>query len=127
MVLVARVRMVGAVGVTDNAYACPRHSETEASSRLEPNAIAPKEIPPVQSQQQEGQGVIPQALPNALKDDLARRRAYSGPPPQRENLSAFMQASITQSDLEKWERLKMTIETRCLHVSLCVCAENLLL
>uniref|UniRef100_A0A3B3RSF4 LIM and calponin homology domains 1 n=1 Tax=Paramormyrops kingsleyae TaxID=1676925 RepID=A0A3B3RSF4_9TELE len=86
-------------------------SETEVSSGLEPSAIAPKEIPPVQPQQQEGQGVSPQALPNALKDDLARRRAHSGPPPQRENLSAFMQASITQSDLEKWERLKMTVET----------------
>ncbi|XP_048851555.1 LIM and calponin homology domains-containing protein 1a isoform X3 [Brienomyrus brachyistius] len=86
-------------------------SETKDSSRLEPNAVAPKEIPPVQPQLQEGQGVSPQALPNALRDDLARRRAHSGPPPQRENLSAFMQASITQSDLEKWERLKMTVET----------------
>ncbi|XP_072563844.1 LIM and calponin homology domains-containing protein 1a isoform X3 [Paramormyrops kingsleyae] len=90
---------------------CANGSETEVSSGLEPSAIAPKEIPPVQPQQQEGQGVSPQALPNALKDDLARRRAHSGPPPQRENLSAFMQASITQSDLEKWERLKMTVET----------------
>ncbi|XP_018591395.1 uncharacterized protein LOC108924483 [Scleropages formosus] len=64
--------------------------------------------------QEAGQGSRPQAQPAMQKDDLAQRRAQSGVPPNRDPLQAFIQASITQSDLEKWQRLKMTTELRCL-------------
>ncbi|MBN3310249.1 LIMC1 protein, partial [Amia calva] len=51
-------------------------------------------------------------VPNVQRDDLAKRRTQSGPVPHREP-QAFVKASITQSDLEKWERLKLSTDTRC--------------
>ncbi|XP_066576579.1 LIM and calponin homology domains-containing protein 1a isoform X3 [Amia ocellicauda] len=49
-------------------------------------------------------------VPNVQRDDLAKRRTQSGPVPHREP-QAFVKASITQSDLEKWERLKLSTDT----------------
>lgn len=54
-----------------------------------------------------------EVVPNVQKDDLARRRAQSGPLPHREPLQSLVQTSITQADMEKWQRLKMTTEDRC--------------
>ncbi|XP_060772518.1 LIM and calponin homology domains-containing protein 1a isoform X3 [Neoarius graeffei] len=49
-------------------------------------------------------------IPNIQKDDLARRRTQIGSLPQRDFRQSLVQTSITQSDLEKWQRLSMTIE-----------------
>ncbi|KAK3507489.1 hypothetical protein QTP70_027016 [Hemibagrus guttatus] len=49
-------------------------------------------------------------VPNVQKDDLARRRTQTGSLPQRDPHQSLAQTSITQSDLEKWQRLSMTIE-----------------
>lgn len=53
-------------------------------------------------------------MPNVKKDDLARRRGQRGPVPQRDPRQSLAQTTITQSDLEKWQRLKMNTESRCL-------------
>ncbi|XP_026059705.1 LIM and calponin homology domains-containing protein 1a isoform X2 [Carassius auratus] len=50
-------------------------------------------------------------IPNVKTDDLARRRAQSGPVPQRDPRQSLAQTTITQSDLEKWQRLKMNTES----------------
>ncbi|XP_043093249.1 LIM and calponin homology domains-containing protein 1a isoform X3 [Puntigrus tetrazona] len=51
------------------------------------------------------------AMPNVKTDDLARRRGQSGPVPQRDPRQSLAQTTITQSDLEKWQRLKMNTES----------------
>ncbi|XP_016299598.1 LIM and calponin homology domains-containing protein 1-like isoform X2 [Sinocyclocheilus anshuiensis] len=50
-------------------------------------------------------------MPNVKTDDLARRRGQSGPVPQRDPRQSLAQTTITQSDLEKWQRLKMNTES----------------
>lgn len=60
-------------------------------------------------EEDKGQSVVP----NVQKDDLARRRTRTGSLPQRDPRQSLAQTSITQSDLEKWQRLSMTIENRC--------------
>ncbi|XP_064872012.1 daf-12-interacting protein 1-like [Oncorhynchus nerka] len=61
-----------------------------------------------EEEEEEGRGVkVP--LPNKTKDDLARRRGHNrSRPSHRDGPMSFVHASITQSDLEKWERLKMS-------------------
>ncbi|XP_066518183.1 uncharacterized protein [Hoplias malabaricus] len=49
-------------------------------------------------------------VPNIQKDDLARRRGQTGGRPQQDPRQALLQTAITQSDLEKWQRLKMSTE-----------------
>ncbi|KAI1887292.1 hypothetical protein AGOR_G00188750 [Albula goreensis] len=92
-------------------------SESEAPPPEPPHIITRKETPAPRPQREEegeeeegGQGGGPQPLPNVEKDDLSRRRAQNRPLPNKDPLQAFVQASITQSDLEKWQRLKMTTE-----------------
>ncbi|XP_047189981.1 LIM and calponin homology domains-containing protein 1a isoform X2 [Scophthalmus maximus] len=48
------------------------------------------------------------AMPNKQKDDLARRRAQSRTRPHRDGPMSFVSASMSQADMKKWERLKMT-------------------
>ncbi|XP_051241059.1 LIM and calponin homology domains-containing protein 1 isoform X6 [Dicentrarchus labrax] len=48
------------------------------------------------------------AIPNKQKDDLAQRRAQSRPLPHRDAPMSFVSASMSQADMQKWERLKMT-------------------
>ncbi|CAG12302.1 unnamed protein product, partial [Tetraodon nigroviridis] len=48
------------------------------------------------------------ALPHKQKDDLAQRRAQSRPLPQKEGPTTFVSAPMSQADMEKWEKLKMT-------------------
>ncbi|KAG1956627.1 LIM and calponiny domains-containing protein [Pimephales promelas] len=50
-------------------------------------------------------------MPDVKTDDLARRRAQSGSVPQRDPLQSLAQTTITQSDLEKWQRLKMNTDS----------------
>ncbi|XP_058628749.1 LIM and calponin homology domains-containing protein 1a isoform X10 [Onychostoma macrolepis] len=50
-------------------------------------------------------------VPNPLKDDLARRRTGRGPHPPKDPHQSLVQTSITQSDLEKWQRLKMNTDS----------------
>ncbi|MCJ8749203.1 hypothetical protein PDJAM_G00173680, partial [Pangasius djambal] len=57
-------------------------------------------------EEDKGQSVVP----NIQKDDLARRRTQIGSLPQRDPRQSLAQTSITQSDLEKWQRLSMTID-----------------
>ncbi|KAK2817216.1 hypothetical protein Q5P01_025407 [Channa striata] len=47
-------------------------------------------------------------MPNKQKDDLARRRALSRPVPHRDGPISFISASMSQADMQKWEKLKMT-------------------
>lgn len=51
-------------------------------------------------------------MPNKQKDDLAQRRAQSRPLPHRDGPVSFVSAPMSQADMQKWERLKMT-EPRC--------------
>ncbi|XP_072526880.1 uncharacterized protein [Salminus brasiliensis] len=53
-------------------------------------------------------------VPNVQKDDLARRRGQTVAIPQQDPRLTLIQTAITQSDLEKWQRLKMSTESRCL-------------
>ncbi|CAL8330432.1 unnamed protein product [Merluccius merluccius] len=46
-------------------------------------------------------------VPNKMKDDLARRRALAKPRPLREGPMSFVSASMSQADMQKWERLRM--------------------
>ncbi|CAN9510251.1 unnamed protein product [Ophioblennius macclurei] len=48
------------------------------------------------------------AVPNKQKDDLARRRAQSRPLPHRDSPASFVSSPMSQADMQKWERLKMT-------------------
>lgn len=57
-------------------------------------------------------------VPNPHKDDLARRRAEGRPRPPKDPLQSLVQTSITQSDLETWQRLKMNTESRCLETNI---------
>lgn len=45
---------------------------------------------------------------NKQRDDLAQRRAQSKPLPQREGPASFVTAPMSQADMQKWERLKMS-------------------
>ncbi|XP_055061598.2 LIM and calponin homology domains-containing protein 1a isoform X6 [Misgurnus anguillicaudatus] len=51
------------------------------------------------------------AIPNLQKDDLAKRRSGGGPRPPRDSHQSLVQSSITQSDLETWQRLKINTES----------------
>ncbi|XP_053712080.1 LIM and calponin homology domains-containing protein 1-like isoform X2 [Synchiropus splendidus] len=59
------------------------------------------------AEQEGGAGGV-NAMPNKQTDDLARRRAQSRPLPQRGGPVSFAPASMSQADMQKWERLKMT-------------------
>lgn len=97
------------------------HSQTESAS---PEPIVSRKDNPLLSLEKdrakegdeederevEGKTVIP--IPH--KDDLARRRTGGRPRPPKDPHQSLIQTSITQSDLETWQRLKMNTESRCL-------------
>jgi len=56
-------------------------------------------------------------VPNPHKDDLARRRTEGRQRPPKDPHQSLVQTSITQSDLETWQRLKMNTESRCLEIN----------
>ncbi|XP_042293031.1 LIM and calponin homology domains-containing protein 1-like isoform X2 [Thunnus maccoyii] len=76
----------------DNPFlkSTPRHEEEE------------------EDKEEEGEEGRVKAIPNKQKDDLARRRAQSRPIPHRDGPMSFAPAAMSQADMEKWERLKMT-------------------
>lgn len=51
--------------------------------------------------------------PDLQKDDLAQRRIQGRLTPHREAPSFIKLSGITEADLETWERLKVSGETRC--------------
>lgn len=57
-------------------------------------------------------------VPDICKDDLAQRRIQGSLVPQREAPSFVSVSSITEADLETWERLKVSGKTRCVVFSL---------
>ncbi|KAM6940708.1 uncharacterized protein FYW49_018943 [Xenentodon cancila] len=57
---------------------------------------------------EESEGEEGKVIPNKQRDDLARRRAQSRPFPQRDGPMNFVSSSMSQADVQKWERLKMT-------------------
>ncbi|XP_073803034.1 LIM and calponin homology domains-containing protein 1a isoform X35 [Danio rerio] len=60
------------------------------------------------ARREEGERVT---TPNVKADDLARRRSQSGSLPQKEPRQSLAQTTITQSDLEKWQKLKMSTDS----------------
>lgn len=79
---------------------------------LSPEKAREKENDEDDERETEGGGQA--ALPNIQKDDLARRRGQTGALPLRDHQQSLAQTSMTQSDLEKWQRLQMSTENRCL-------------
>ncbi|XP_056227871.1 LIM and calponin homology domains-containing protein 1-like isoform X2 [Seriola aureovittata] len=77
----------------DNPFlnSAPRHKEEEE-----------------EDEEEAGEEGRVKAMPNKQKDDLARRRAQSRPLPHRDGPMSFVSASMSQADMKKWERLKMT-------------------
>ncbi|KAK1175323.1 hypothetical protein AOXY_G3012 [Acipenser oxyrinchus oxyrinchus] len=96
----------------------PRHApESQAQAQVQspgPSEILTRRenpfLKPLQNDSEEEEQGGQVTVPNVQRDDLAKRRAQSGPAPYRET-QPFVKASITQSDLEKWERLKLSTDT----------------
>ena len=65
-------------------------------------------------EEEEGEEEEGKVMPNKQRDDLAQRRAQGRPLPQREAPVSFVSASMSEADMQKWERLKIT-EPRCLN------------
>lgn len=65
-----------------------------------------------EEEDEEEEGEEGKVMPNKQKDDLAQRRAQSRPLPHTDGPMSFVSASMSQADMQKWERLKMT-EPRC--------------
>ncbi|XP_069047810.1 LIM and calponin homology domains-containing protein 1a isoform X7 [Lepisosteus oculatus] len=78
-------------------------SESEAQ-------VLERENPCLQLQQIDPAGG-PAPVPSAQRDDLANRRVLRGPVPHREPQASIVKASITQSDLEKWQKLTLCTDT----------------
>lgn len=74
-----------------------------------------------EDEEEEGDEERVNVLPNKQKDDLAQRRAQSRPLPHRDGPMSFVSASMSQADMQKWERLKIT-EPRCPTDTLCFSA-----
>uniref|UniRef100_A0AAQ4PIC5 DUF4757 domain-containing protein n=1 Tax=Gasterosteus aculeatus aculeatus TaxID=481459 RepID=A0AAQ4PIC5_GASAC len=65
------------------------------------------------------------ATPNKQKDDLARRRGQSKPLPQRDGPASLVSASMSEADMQKWQRLKMTEPSEASPASVCqACLEK---
>nr|XP_046270945.1 LIM and calponin homology domains-containing protein 1-like isoform X2 [Scatophagus argus] len=92
--------------------------EKEISDKeVVPDIITRKENPFLNSasrrekeedEEEEGEEGKVKTVPNKEKDDLAQRRAQSRPLPHRDGPVSFVSTSMSHSDMQKWERLKMT-------------------
>ncbi|XP_062420649.1 LIM and calponin homology domains-containing protein 1-like isoform X2 [Pungitius pungitius] len=58
--------------------------------------------------EEEGAEGTVEATPNKQRDDLARRRGRSGPLPPRDGPVSLVPASMSEADVQKWQRLRMT-------------------
>ncbi|XP_033871768.3 LIM and calponin homology domains-containing protein 1-like isoform X11 [Acipenser ruthenus] len=92
---------------------------SESQAQVQVQSPSPSEIltrrenpflKPLQNDSEEEEQGGQVTVPNVQRDDLAKRRAQGGPAPYRDT-QPFVKASITQSDLEKWERLKLSTDT----------------
>ncbi|XP_060912813.1 LIM and calponin homology domains-containing protein 1-like isoform X5 [Labrus mixtus] len=64
-------------------------------------------------------------MPNKQKDDLAQRRAQTRPLPHRDGPMNFASVSISQADMQKWERLKITEPSEASPAPMCqACLEK---
>lgn len=118
-------RIFGAFHLTFYFY----HSEADSASP-EVSIISRKDNPFLNSDQkkakerdEEDEREIKQktVIPNVEKDDLAKRRSGGGPLPPRDPHQSLVRSSITQSDLETWQRLKINTENRSFkNSSVCV-------
>lgn len=70
----------------------------------------------VQTQESEPLEANFRKAPDLQKDDLAQRRIQGRLTPHREAPSFIKLSGITEADLETWERLKVSGETRCVMV-----------
>lgn len=99
----------------------PLDSETEAAADI----ITRRDNPFLNStphhkeeEDKEEEGEEGKVMPNKQKDDLAQRRAQTRPVPHRGGPRSIVSAAMSQADMQKWERLKMT-EPRCPEHTLC--------
>lgn len=81
----------------------------------------PEEVNPVvacvlRTQESEPVKMNLRKAPDLQKDDLAQRRIQGRHTPHREAPSFIKLSSITEADLETWERLKVSEKTRCVMV-----------
>lgn len=82
--------------------------------------ITRKDNPSLKEEEDEGEEGKDKAMPNKQRDDLALRRGQSRPLPQRDGPMSFVSSSMSPSDVQKWERLRMTeprCQTHCLYES----------
>ncbi|KAM9769114.1 LIM and calponin homology domains-containing protein 1a isoform 2-T2 [Menidia menidia] len=84
--------------------------EKEISEReAVPDIISRRENPFLkEDEEDEGEERKVKAIPNKQRDDLALRRAQSKARPHRDGPMSFVSSSMSQADMQKWERLKMT-------------------
>ncbi|XP_034627842.1 LIM and calponin homology domains-containing protein 1 isoform X12 [Trachemys scripta elegans] len=71
--------------------------------------VTRKENPFLQSQDNESEEEEQVKVPDIQRDDLAKRKTQSNLTQQQES-PVFVKASITQADLETWDRLKVSEE-----------------
>uniref|UniRef100_A0A3B4DJ13 LIM and calponin homology domains 1a n=1 Tax=Pygocentrus nattereri TaxID=42514 RepID=A0A3B4DJ13_PYGNA len=98
---------------TENSEASPAEESVithKDKPFLTPEKVRVREDEKEHGDEGESEGGGWAAVPNVQKDDLARRRGQTGGLPQRDPRQALVQTPITQSDLEKWQRLKMSTE-----------------
>ncbi|XP_047221210.1 LIM and calponin homology domains-containing protein 1-like isoform X1 [Girardinichthys multiradiatus] len=62
----------------------------------------------LREEEDEGEEGKDKPIPNKQRDDLARRRGQSRPLPQRDGPMSFVSSFMSQADMQKWERLRMT-------------------
>ncbi|XP_014824152.1 PREDICTED: LIM and calponin homology domains-containing protein 1-like, partial [Poecilia mexicana] len=70
--------------------------------------ITRKDNPSLKEEEDEAEEGKDKTMPNKQRDDLARRRGQSRPLPQRDGPMSFVSSSMSPSDVQKWERLRMT-------------------
>ncbi|XP_014890497.1 LIM and calponin homology domains-containing protein 1-like isoform X1 [Poecilia latipinna] len=80
------------------------YSEKEAVCDI----ITREDNPSLKEEEDEGEEGKDKTMPNKQRDDLARRRGQSRPLPQRDGPMSFVSSSMSPSDVQKWERLRMT-------------------
>nr|XP_032620877.1 LIM and calponin homology domains-containing protein 1 isoform X5 [Chelonoidis abingdonii] len=83
----------------------PRANQVHMAS--ERQIVTRKENPFLQSQDNESEEEEQVKVPDIQRDDLAKRKTQSNLTQQQES-PVFVKASITQADLETWDRLKVS-------------------
>ncbi|MEQ2221022.1 hypothetical protein ILYODFUR_011490, partial [Ilyodon furcidens] len=66
----------------------------------------------LKEEEDEGEEGKDKPIPNKQRDDLAHRRGQSRPLLQRDGPMSFVSSFMSQADMQKWEKLRMT-EPRC--------------